>query len=389
MEATQQDFDGIRSALEAGDKAGLELALSQCGALSGKLGQTLLWSSGCVSPSWDARALASLLLQKAPTNQAATLVQDLLTAWVTGELQGEHVATIYGARTNQPLDVGEKFAIVPLTPSELLDDPSVSADWARDHSHDTALTMRVTDRQCRKRVPFVDVETRMLQEMEEALGIVSLVCRCGIFRGVHWSRSENWLWPSASRLVTLGEMPAARHMAPHLITPDEAADCRRLHALLIKLPHKTRNVVAFSLRGYRMAVNRLLLEQVAVPITVAIEGLLVQDSQENLAQNVSMRGAWLLASNASERVEYAALLRMVYRLRSDFVHSGGIKTGWALDAGQELREEVRRVEELYRRMVVKLLEQGIPTSEQWTEIVLGRDLSEVMAPAERDAVARS
>lgn len=385
MLESDQELADVVAALTSGDQAALAAALLRARAISARLGQELHWTSGAsVTPGWDAKALAKTLIDMKREHQPTKLVSDLVVAYA-GELHGEHVTTIYGARAAERLDVAEKFAIVPLTGDDHHDQSMLGLEWAEQLSHDTALTMAATDRHARKRPDFEPIEAKMLQEIEEVLGIVSLVCRRGIFRGIQWSRSPNWLWPGVGRTTALGEVPIVRGLTPHLITAEEAAECRRLHPLLVQLPDKARNVLTFSLRSYRKAVKRPLLEQAAVAITVAIEGLLMQGQQGDLVQSVSMRGAWLLARDVSERLAYADALRTAYKLRNDFVHGGGIKLGWSLNAGSAERQELKLVESLYERMVVRLLEHGVPTADQWTEIVLGRPFAEVMKRETKNA----
>jgi len=386
IEVTSEDLDPLRSAMERRDERALEAALTNCKALMGRLSQPIYWSSGRESPGASAKWFAQHLVNKVHSRGASKTLHDFVEIYATGTVRGEHIATIYGVRTEAPLQIGEGFSVVPLAPGEPPGEPEREEQWARYFPHTTALTMSVTDRQCRNRNPKTPEEdqTEVLRKMEEVLGVLSVACRRGIFRGIHWGRSENCLWHLGLGLI-LNEVPVASPMSNPVVTPEQAAECRRLHPLLLRLSDKPRNVLSFSLRGYRRAVDQPMLEQLAVPLTVAFEGLLMQGEQGDLVQNVSLRGAWLLGRDAAERTQYAALLRSLYKVRNAFVHTGGRQLGWGLCAGDKELQEIREAEKLYPQMVVRLLEHGVPTGDQWTEIILGRDFGEVMGAAGQNA----
>jgi hypothetical protein len=130
---------------------------------------------------------------------------------------------------------------------------------------------------------------------------------------------------------------------------------RRQRTLRIPLDRLDRSA------GYRDLTDR------AIDLGIALEALLLHDldgrDRGELRFRLSLRGAWLGASDQQERTEVQKSLKDVYDLRSAAVHSG------AVDPSTSNRQTIERGTELCKRLIRKTINANARIN--WNALVLG------------------
>jgi hypothetical protein len=83
------------------------------------------------------------------------------------------------------------------------------------------------------------------------------------------------------------------------------------------------------LNRFGQAKRRNQIEDKILDLGIALEMLLLKDNanHEQLALSFRLRGAWLVASSAEERVVAYGKLRDIYKYRSQVAHSGVLCRG--------------------------------------------------------------
>ena len=102
----------------------------------------------------------------------------------------------------------------------------------------------------------------------------------------------------------------------------------------------------------------------SIDIRVALEALFCQaERNEELTLRLSLRGAWYLGSNGTERKHYFDTLRDAYRLGSTAVHGGAINVG-----DPAIAQLLSESQKLCRDAILKRLDEG--AEPDWTALVL-------------------
>ena len=111
------------------------------------------------------------------------------------------------------------------------------------------------------------------------------------------------------------------------------------------------------------------LEDSFIDLRIALEALYLKDFANENSQEMRFRlalfGAWYVGESFEERKDIRKILRTAYDRASGVVHGGH------LEIDESNRELLSGAQDLCRRGILKLIEDGIPSAEEWGNLVLG------------------
>ena len=128
-------------------------------------------------------------------------------------------------------------------------------------------------------------------------------------------------------------------------------------------------------RSKRSSAN---LEDSFIDLRIALETLFLKDFTGEYSQEMRFRlalfGAWYLGADFQERVTIRKTLRDAYDRASGVIHGGG------LEFNDSNRVLLSRAQDLCRQGILKLISEGMPSSEDWSNLILGSDLESCEKP---------
>jgi len=155
------------------------------------------------------------------------------------------------------------------------------------------------------------------------------------------------------------------HTVP--LTSEMLEHAKHLHERFTSLSEPSKAKLRISVERLNWAMRRPWLADKAIDLGVAFEALFLSDREPDrgeLGFTLRIRGARFLGSSLGERIEIAELIRRIYRIRSEAVHTGIAPPQVnGIDSKDLLQEGVR----LLARALDKVLRCGVP---DWLQLVL-------------------
>ena len=126
-------------------------------------------------------------------------------------------------------------------------------------------------------------------------------------------------------------------------------------------------------RWSRSKKSRSNLEDSFIDLRIALEALYLKDFTNEYSQEMRFRlslfGAWHLGADLEERQTIRKALRDAYDRASGVVHGGD------LEDNESSRELLSAAQDLCRQGILKLIREGMPSSEEWGNLILGSELA--------------
>jgi hypothetical protein len=184
-----------------------------------------------------------------------------------------------------------------------------------------------------------------------------------------WSKAEEWV-PCANML---GE--AWSNLIHDVISNKEyqfehsdIERAREIYKSFFELSEETRDRLRVPIVRLNQALRRISLADAAIDLGIALEALLVHDRGplDPIAFPMRLRGAWLLGDNLAKRKVLLEMLRNLYVLRSQAVHTGKVD---AVIKGTATVDLLGKGFELCVEAIEKIIRDGgFP---EWDSIILG------------------
>ena len=109
-----------------------------------------------------------------------------------------------------------------------------------------------------------------------------------------------------------------------------------------------------------------------IDLRIALEALYLKDFTNEYSQEMRFRlalfGAWHLGDDLEKRQTIRKTLRDAYDRASGVVH------GRDLEFNESNRKLLADAQDLCRRGILRLIEEGIPSPEEWGDLILGSAL---------------
>ena len=114
------------------------------------------------------------------------------------------------------------------------------------------------------------------------------------------------------------------------------------------------------------------LDDSFIDLRIALEALYLKDFTNENSQEMRFRlalfGAWYLGGDFEERQTIRKTLRDAYDRASGVVHGGG------LELNESNRKLLADAQDLCRRGILRLIDEGMPSTEEWGNLILGSGL---------------
>ena len=108
-----------------------------------------------------------------------------------------------------------------------------------------------------------------------------------------------------------------------------------------------------------------------IDLGIALESLYVPESQTEVSLRLALHAAWHLGENKTRRLKLRKDFQLIYRARSDVVHTGKLRPK-TVKSMSDVPKFVSRVQEFCRQGITKVIEAGeIP---KWEDLIMGEDL---------------
>ena len=159
-------------------------------------------------------------------------------------------------------------------------------------------------------------------------------------------------------------------------TLENHEEAQELVERYLNLDDELGTKLGIPIQRLNMAMRRRDVVDKAIELGIALEALLKdeQDGTEAISLLLRVRGAWLAGGTLEERRHNLALLKDVYDLRSQVVHSGALKTKKKLPvdkARQRADEILRKGSVLCANLIRTVIErERVP---DWEDIILTAD----------------
>jgi hypothetical protein len=177
---------------------------------------------------------------------------------------------------------------------------------------------------------------------------------------------ESWFGPNV-------ELLGYEHS--HVMTGEELHKYRDYFARFSALPEHNKRVLRVAIDRVNRALRRHWSVDAAIELGIALEAFFLSDvEQSELTYRLQVRCAWWLGETPEERTQLMEWARVLYKCRSEAVHTGylaeKLQEKWAksfrgLDTRKFIHEGCARV----LRAIALALERGMP---DWSALVVGR-----------------
>ncbi len=198
----------------------------------------------------------------------------------------------------------------------------------------------------------------LLHEARNVLGVLGIH---PVYR-TFWVQPVDWLMSSG---ITSGSQFApGGFYERETAVPVEQAEA--IAAAYFELPARRRNDwLRIPLDRLGRAAREGDFADRAIDLGIALESLLLRDTDDRgeLGFRLSLRGAWLLGENETQRLEILASLKALYKLRSKAAHSGHV------ERSAKTSDTIARATEICRALIAKMIE--LQCKVDWEQIVLG------------------
>ncbi|HUY14127.1 MAG TPA: hypothetical protein VMX16_10945 [Terriglobia bacterium] len=137
-----------------------------------------------------------------------------------------------------------------------------------------------------------------------------------------------------------------------------------------RLEESKKTGIQTILSRLSQAKRRTQIEDKILDLGIALEMLLLKDQNDNndqLSLTFRLRGSWLLADLAEERIEIFKLLKEIYKYRSQVAHGGVLCKGNAAKIAV-VRQSFPKYQSLGERVCRKIIRDGKP---DWDKTILG------------------
>jgi hypothetical protein len=198
--------------------------------------------------------------------------------------------------------------------------------------------------------------------LEEAVDLLSVL---GIYPniGMFWVQPDDWLM-SGGMTSGWGHSSSGENFRHEIEVP--AREVEALSAGYFSLdPQKRNKMLRIPLDRLGRAGRERDFADRAIDLGIALESLLLHDIQAHgeLSFRLSLRGAWLIGSNPTERLEIQRSLRKLYELRSQAVHAGFV------EQSTNTRSAIDRATAICRTLIRKLID--LECDIDWSQAVVG------------------
>ena len=197
---------------------------------------------------------------------------------------------------------------------------------------------------------------------EEALNLLSVLGIFPIFR-MFWVQPDDWLM-SGGTSSGWQYSSSEDYLRSEIEVPAKEAEV--LAAGYFSLhPQKRSKMLRIPLDRLGRAGRERDFADRAIDLGIALESLLLHDIENHgeLSFRLSLRGAWLIGTTDTERLEIQRSLKRLYDLRSRAVHSGFIEQ--STDTGST----IGRATEICRALIRRLIE--LKCEIDWQKAVVG------------------
>ncbi len=195
----------------------------------------------------------------------------------------------------------------------------------------------------------------------EAFDLLSVLGIYPNFR-MFWVQPDDWLMSAG---MTGGwQYSSEEHFGPEVGVPAKEAEA--LGAAYFSLdPEKRGKMLRIPLDRLGRAGREQDFADRAIDLGIALESLLLHDIEDHgeLSFRLSLRGAWLIGSNDTERLKIQTSLKKLYDLRSRAVHSGFV------ERNANTENTISRATEICRTLIQRLID--LKCKIDWQKAVVG------------------
>ena len=148
------------------------------------------------------------------------------------------------------------------------------------------------------------------------------------------------------------------------VTEEQVRKCLRTHALL-----EDRRELDLAMARWRKSKSASNPAEQLIELRIALESTLLSDDRgtSEKRHRLATRGAWLIGSTFETRKSHFEMLKEVYDYASSVIHGGSPK----VRGGRDLGNCIANAQDLCREVILKLAAIGIPSSEEWSTLILG------------------
>ncbi|SMH50842.1 HEPN domain-containing protein [Mesorhizobium australicum] len=179
---------------------------------------------------------------------------------------------------------------------------------------------------------------------DEVMRAFSLIPKCLAYMTVRWAEHPNWRdHPRPGHGFSSGSRPFPHYRKGSVFDGDVLMSAWQNW---ISYDEKRKEKLHVPLERIMLSAAETHVVDKLIDLSIALESMLLDGEQGELAYKIAVRGAWLISRNPSERIENYKLIKKLYGMRSKAVHTGnlakesGRQNGTLLDA--ELGIEIAR-----------------------------------------------
>jgi hypothetical protein len=194
----------------------------------------------------------------------------------------------------------------------------------------------------------------------EAFDLLSVLSIYPSFR-MFWVQPDDWL-------MSAGMNSGWQYSSEDQLGPEVGVQTKEAEALAAAYfsldPRKRSKMLRIPLDRLGRAGREQDLADRAIDLGIALESLLLHDIDHGeLSFRLSLRGAWLLGSDDTERLKIQTSLKKLYDLRSRAVHSGFV------ERNANTQNTISRATEICRGLIQKLI--ALKCNIDWQRVVVG------------------
>ncbi len=205
--------------------------------------------------------------------------------------------------------------------------------------------------------------------LRQVCSVLTLVGRSTPMAFCSWVDIEEWV-PCRDLLScgVGGTLVATESLPLHKMTDDDCSDASMLSKQFLRLEHRDQETLLTSLDRLNRSKRRFNAIDKAIDLGIAMEILLLHDrsKHDQIAFPFRLRGAWLLAKSAKERIKIERTLNSIYDCRCQAVHSGKCE---APTREESLPRLFERGQDLCAEVARCILRRGV--FPDWHKLVLG------------------
>ncbi len=165
-------------------------------------------------------------------------------------------------------------------------------------------------------------------EFREACRIITIVGICAPRILSIWEQTEDWV-PCGDRLYR-SHILWGGHPFPYrteILSDEKGRLVRALWDRYASVPEPTKRTLRMSIDRLNLALGNMIISNSAIELGISLEALLLADRQPDRGEQtltLRLRAARLLGSDVDSRRQVSLLIRNVYAIRSEAVHTGTV-----------------------------------------------------------------